>query len=74
VPGPEGAVVRVTDALIGVIAAGRKALRAGKADDELLTDVATLPFPMGDEVLAESLPMVVDAAPRPLPPGQSSLY
>lgn len=59
---------------MGVIGAGRKALRAGKGEGELLKDVATLPFPMGDDILAESLPMVVDAAPRPLPPGQGSLY
>lgn len=74
VPGPTGAVVRVTDALAGVLRQGRKNLFRGKEDGEYLKDVKTLPFPMGTPELAETLPLVVDAAPRPLPPGQGSLY
>lgn len=73
VPGVNGSVVRVTDALAGVIRQGRKNLYAGKEPTELLTDVETLPFPIGTPELAETLPMVIDAAPRPLGPGQGML-
>lgn len=64
VPGRVGATVRLTDAIKGVRRAGKKATIKGISPP--LKDVETLPFPMGDRKLASQIPVVVDAAPRPI--------